>query len=78
MHDTAAQVRVQTRRRQPLMLYVSSEPDVLLFSGAMAIVALHAAVDSFVAPEPGMTARDHLLRGLSAPAGTCPPATEQR
>ena len=66
MHDTAAQVRVQTRRRQPLVLHVSSEPDVLLFSGAMAIVALHAAVDSFVAPEPGMTARDHLLRGLSS------------
>ena len=66
MHDTAAQVRVQTRRRQPLVLHVSSEPDVLLFSGAMAIVALHAAVDSFVAPEPGTTARDHLLRGLSS------------
>ena len=49
-----------------MVLHVSSETDVLLFSGAMAIVALHAAVDSFVAPEPGMTARDHLLRGLSS------------
>jgi uncharacterized protein len=66
MRDTAAHVRVQTRRRQPLVLAVSSEPDVLLFSGATAIVSLHAAVDSFVAPEPGTTARDHLLGGLAS------------
>ena len=31
----------------------ATRPDVLLFSGAMAILALHAAVDSFIAPEPG-------------------------
>jgi uncharacterized protein len=39
--------------------------DVLLFSGAAAILALHAMVDSFVVPEPGTEAADHLLRGLA-------------
>ena len=47
-----------------MALHVSSEPDVLLFSGATAILALHAAVDSFVGPEPGTSPRDHLVRGL--------------
>jgi uncharacterized protein len=40
------------------------EPDVLVFSGALAIVAVHAAVDSFLAPEAGTGPGDHLLRGL--------------
>jgi uncharacterized protein len=39
---------------------------LLLFSGATAIVALHAAVDSFIAPEPGTGPDDHLLRGSSS------------
>jgi hypothetical protein len=38
----------------------------LLFSGATAIVALHAAVDSFIAPEPGTGPGDHVLRGSSS------------
>ena len=38
----------------------------LLFTGATAIVALHVAVDSFIAPEPGTGIRDHLLRGSSS------------
>jgi fermentation-respiration switch protein FrsA (DUF1100 family) len=37
--------------------------DVLLFTGSAAIVAVHAAVDSFFAPEPGTGAKDHLVRG---------------
>ena len=49
-----------------MVLQVSSQPDVLLFSGATAVVALHALVDSFVAPEPGTSPRDHLLRGLAS------------
>jgi fermentation-respiration switch protein FrsA (DUF1100 family) len=40
--------------------------DVLVFSGAMAIMAVHAAVDSFIAPEPGTDAADHLFRGLAS------------
>ena len=47
-----------------MVLHLSSDPDVLFFSGGTAIVALHAVVDSFVAPEPGTSSRDHLLRGL--------------
>ncbi len=39
------------------------EPVVRLFSFSAAIVALHAIVDSFIAPEPGTSASDHLLRG---------------
>jgi len=42
---------------------VSARPDVLLFSGATAIIAVHASLDSFVAPEPGTGPEDHLLRG---------------
>lgn len=41
----------------------ATRPDVLLFSGAMTILALHVAVDSFIAPEPGTRPSDHLLRG---------------
>jgi uncharacterized protein len=37
--------------------------DVALFRGAAAVLALHAVVDAFVAPEPGTGPRDHLLRG---------------
>src|ERR1044072_7390103 len=40
--------------------------DVLVFSGAMAIMAVHAAVDSFIAPEPGTDAAGHLFRGLAS------------
>jgi dienelactone hydrolase len=40
-------------------------PDVLLFSIGAATVALHALVDSFIAPEPGTGPRDHLLRGVA-------------
>jgi fermentation-respiration switch protein FrsA (DUF1100 family) len=41
----------------------ATQADVLVFSGAMAILALHAATDSFIAPEPGTGPFDHLLRG---------------
>ncbi|HSC49332.1 MAG TPA: alpha/beta hydrolase [Gaiellaceae bacterium] len=34
-----------------------------LFAGASALVALHSAIDDFVAPEPGTGPGDHLLRG---------------
>jgi hypothetical protein len=37
---------------------------VLVFFGATALIAVHAAVDSFVAPEPGTTPGDHLSRGV--------------
>jgi hypothetical protein len=39
---------------------------VLVFSAATATLAVHAAVDSFLAPEPGTDAGDHLLRGLAS------------
>ena len=39
--------------------------DVALFTVATAVLALHAIVDAFLAPEPGTTWRDHLLRGLA-------------
>ena len=56
-----SQARLRTRVREAV-----TRADVLVFSGAMAIVALHAAVDSFIAPEPGTDAADHLLRGLAS------------
>jgi uncharacterized protein len=40
-------------------------PRVLVFWSAAAILAVHATVDSFLAPEPGTGAGDHLLRGLA-------------
>jgi dienelactone hydrolase len=36
-----------------------------LFAAAMAVLALHAAVDAFIAPEPGTGPGDHVLRAAS-------------
>ena len=44
----------------------SARTDVLVFSAATAVLALHAAVDSFIAPEPGTGPGDHLLRGAAS------------
>ena len=43
----------------------SKSVDVALFTGAAVVLALHAAVDAFVVPEPGTGAGDHLLPGLA-------------
>lgn len=45
-------------------MHENAQREVLLFSGAAIVVALHATIDSFVAPEAGTHAADHLLRGL--------------
>jgi hypothetical protein len=37
--------------------------DVLLFWAATAVLALHATLDAFEVPQPGTTARDHLVQG---------------
>jgi len=42
---------------------------MLLFSVAIMVIAAHAAVDSFIAPEPGTGWGDHLLRG--SPPSPC-------
>jgi uncharacterized protein len=39
--------------------------DLPMITGAIAVLAAHAAVDSFIAPEPGTGPSDHLLRGLA-------------
>jgi fermentation-respiration switch protein FrsA (DUF1100 family) len=44
----------------------STRPAVLVFWAAAAIIAIHAAVDSFLAPEPGTGPGDHLLRGFAS------------
>ena len=44
----------------------SASTDELVFSAAAAALALHVAVDSFVAPEPGTAPGDHLLRGAAS------------
>lgn len=65
MHDHALRPPTMRGRGLPLSLQAArARPAVLLFSGAAAVVALHATVDSFVVPEPGTHAGDHLLRGL--------------
>jgi uncharacterized protein len=46
------------------MRELASRNESLLFAAAAAVVAAHAAVDSFVAPEPGTGPGDHLARGL--------------
>ena len=43
----------------------SARPDVVLFAGATAVIALHALVDSFLAPEAGTDAGNHVLRGTA-------------
>jgi uncharacterized protein len=65
MHDQALpQHAARPARRRVAWRDAVARKDVLVFSGAMSIIALHAAVDSFVAPEPGTDAADHFLRGL--------------
>lgn len=55
------------RPRGPLRLHGRVVgPDVVVFGAAVAIMAAHASVDAFIAPEPGTTAGDHLLRGLAS------------
>ena len=44
----------------------AARPDVLLFTCSAAIVAVHAAVDSFLAPEPGTGPENHLVRGSAS------------
>ena len=58
--------RWRSRPRLPRAEKIASARlDVLLFSGAIAVVAVHAATDSFITSEPGTGPSDHLLRGLA-------------
>jgi len=41
----------------------TTRAEIALFEVAVGLVALHAIVDSFLAPEPGTAWNDHLLRG---------------
>ena len=43
----------------------ASDRDSALFAVAAGVIALHATVDAFVAPEPGTQWSDHLLRGFA-------------
>jgi uncharacterized protein len=66
MHEPALHLPGLARagRSQFAERAVSLSPVPAMFSGAVAIMAVHAAVDSFFAPEPGTSAGDHLVRGL--------------
>jgi fermentation-respiration switch protein FrsA (DUF1100 family) len=67
MHDSALHLpRSDSWPRLPVAIGGAARLDVLLFSGAAAVVALHTLVDALVAPEPGTGPRDHLLRGIAA------------
>ncbi len=44
----------------------SARTDVLVFSGATAVLAVHVAVDSFIAPEPGTAPGDHVVGGAAS------------
>lgn len=54
-------------RRSPRLTarLARARADVALFLGAASILALHAAVDSYLAPEPGTGPGDHVLRGTA-------------
>lgn len=62
-------VELQRSSWMPRLPFAAKVPsarlDVLVFTGATAILAVHAAVDSFIAPEPGTAPSGHLLRGLA-------------
>ena len=51
--------RIGLRERTPATL-----PETLLFLFGAAAIALHVLDDSFLQPQPGTSARDHLLSGL--------------
>jgi uncharacterized protein len=65
MREPATQLLQDRRRRSHASAMHLERPraETLLFSGVTVVLALHAAVDSFIAPEPGTEAGDHLLRG---------------
>ena len=60
MHEPRSSCRGGRRRQLRSPCGSRGSVETLLFSGATAVVALHAAVDSFIAPEPGTGPRDHL------------------
>ncbi len=64
MHDRAVHL-AHTWPTRPGGLGLA-RTDVLVFSAATAVLALHVAVDSFIAPEPGTAPGDHLLRGAAS------------
>jgi len=51
-------------RGRRAIVAASAMSDRLVFRATAAVVAAHAATDAFVAPEPGTSPRDHLVRGL--------------
>ncbi len=66
MAATSSPARSGSKPGVPLAAMAgSARPDVLVFTGAIVILLLHAVVDSFVAPEPGTGPSDHVLRGLA-------------
>ena len=66
MHDQALQgdAARSTPARSTTSRAGGTGRDLIVFSGALVIIALHAIVDSFIAPEPGTGAGDHLMRGF--------------
>jgi hypothetical protein len=62
MREASTPLPQESRRRR---LLERARAEALLFSAAAVALALHAVVDSFIAPEQGTGAGDHLLRGGS-------------
>jgi uncharacterized protein len=56
---TAALARPARRRSAPAL-----RPQLAVFYGAVGVIALHVADDSFIQPQPGTSAGDHLVSGL--------------
>ena len=53
-----------SRVKRSAMRRLAAGNEPLLFAAAATVVAVHAAVDSFIGPEPGTKPGDHLARGL--------------
>ena len=52
------------RRRTAARTRPALRPHLLLFLGSIALIALHVIDDSFLQPQPGTSAADHLVSGL--------------
>jgi dienelactone hydrolase len=62
--ETAQRVGSSTESRRPAAAQHASDLSRTLFSAAVGLIAIHVIDDSFIQPQPGTSAGDHLIGGV--------------